>query len=99
MPVDPDAVLLETVTTHRARMQSAFIHGQLDERRAVNDNLKRMVGSGMLAAVACAGCVGFAVVAGFLAERDAQDRGRWSPPPPAATASPAPGAAAAGGPR
>jgi hypothetical protein len=72
MPVDPDAVLLETVTTHRSRLQSAFLYGQLGERCPVNDNVKRVVGSALLAALACAGCVGFAVVAGFLADRGAQ---------------------------
>jgi hypothetical protein len=95
MPVDPDAVLLETVTTHRSRLQSAFLYGQLGERRPVNDNVKRVVGSTLLAAVACAGCVGFAVVAGFLADRDAVPAGPAPAPVPAAQAS----AVGRGGPR
>jgi hypothetical protein len=87
MPVDPDAVLLETVTTHRARLHSAFLYGQLAERRAVNDNVKRLITSTVLAAVACAGCIGFAVVTGFLADQSTRD-GRS--PGPAAVAPVAP---------
>jgi hypothetical protein len=69
MPLNRDAILLETVRTHRARLYAAFVHGRQDDRRAVNDNLKRVVAGLVLAAVACAGCVGFAVVAGFIAEQ------------------------------
>ncbi|HEX8488478.1 MAG TPA: hypothetical protein VF642_08050 [Propionibacteriaceae bacterium] len=62
-----DTVLLETVKTHRARLLAAFLFGQLAERRVVNDNLKRLIGGVVLAAVACAGCVGFSFVASLRA--------------------------------
>lgn len=66
-----DAILLETVKTHRARLLAAFLFGDLDERRIANDNVKRMIGGMVLGAVACAGCVGFAFVSNLLAEQAA----------------------------
>lgn len=66
-----DTVLLETVKTHRARLLAAFLFGQLAERRVVNDNLKRLVGGVVLAAVACAGCVGFSFVASLRSKQAA----------------------------
>jgi hypothetical protein len=72
MANDRDAVLLETVKTHRARLLAAFLFGDLEERRVVNDNSKRLIGSIVLAAVICAGCVGFAFVSNLLAEQAAE---------------------------
>ncbi len=69
MPLDRDRVLLETVRTHRARLLAAFLHGPQDDRRLVADNLRRLVGGLVLAAVGCAGCVGYAVVVGVLVEQ------------------------------
>lgn len=64
-----DAILLESVKTHRARLRGAFLVGELAERRDVNDNVKRLIGSVVLAAVICAGCVGTAFVLNALAEQ------------------------------
>lgn len=64
-----DEILLETVRTHRARLLAAFLFGDLEERRVVSDNLKRFIGSLVLGAVACAGCVGFAFVTNLLADQ------------------------------
>ena len=68
----------------------------------VPDNVKRLVGSLVLAAVACLGCVGFAVVAGIVADRDAG--AHPTPGSPAATSAtdpsaPVPSGQAAGGSR
>lgn len=57
-----DAILLESVKTHRARLRGAFLIGELAERRDVNDNVRRLIGSTVLAAVICAGCVGTSFV-------------------------------------
>jgi hypothetical protein len=59
---ETDAVLLEAVRTHRTRLRGAFLLGDLAERREVNDNVRRLIGSLVLAAVACAGTVGTAFV-------------------------------------
>ncbi|EYR61926.1 hypothetical protein N866_14130 [Actinotalea ferrariae CF5-4] len=54
-----DAVLLESVRVHRARLRAAFVHGELRARRTTTDNVKRLVGSVVVAAVVCAGCAGY----------------------------------------
>jgi cation transporter-like permease len=66
MARDPDKQLLESVETRRARLTSAFLHGDLAGRRNVSDNMKRLVGSIVLAAVACAGCAGYSFVQAYL---------------------------------
>lgn len=71
MASDRDTVLLETVRTHRARLLSAFLFGELTERRLANDNVKRLIGSIVLAAVVCTGCVGFSLVTSILARQAA----------------------------
>jgi hypothetical protein len=66
-----DTVLLETVRTHRARLLAAFLFGELPERRLANDNVKRLIGSIVLAAVVCTGCVGFSLITSVLARQAA----------------------------
>jgi cation transporter-like permease len=66
VPTDPDVILLETIRTHRSRLRSAFIFGELTERRIVDDNSKRFVASVVVAAVVCAGCVGVSFVGHLL---------------------------------
>jgi len=68
---DRDVVLLETVKTHRARLVSALLFGELDERRVVTDNVRRLVVSLVIAAVACAGCAGTSFVLSVLADQEA----------------------------
>ena len=76
-----DAILLETVKTHRTRLTSAFVHGELTERRLANDNVRRFIGGMVLAAVLCAGCVGFSFVASVLGKQaaDAQTQAGLGP--------------------
>ena len=77
MSTNRDTILLETVRTHRARLLSAFLYGELAERRLGQENLKRLLGSVVLAAVICTGCVGFALVTSLIASqaaRQAQQR-------------------------
>jgi hypothetical protein len=84
MPNNRDTILLETVKTHRARLQSAFLYGELAERRLGQDNLKRLLGSVVLAAVVCTGCVGFALITSLIAThatRQAQQHGGGSSTP------------------
>lgn len=59
MPRDHDAILLESVRVHRARLRAAFLHGEQQARRTTNDNVRRVIGSAVIAAVICAGCAGF----------------------------------------
>lgn len=67
-----DAILLETVKTHRSRLTAAFLFGELPERRIANDNVRRFIGGIVLGAVACAICVGIAFVTNLLAEQAAE---------------------------
>ncbi|HEY6747943.1 MAG TPA: hypothetical protein VI357_19785 [Mycobacteriales bacterium] len=69
MPLSHDTILLETVRTRRMRLQSAFLHGGLAQRRVVDDNVRRVLGSLVAAAVLCAGCVGFALVTSLIPAR------------------------------
>lgn len=66
-----DTVLIETVRTHRNRLVAAFLHGEVEERRTVNDNVRRFVVGLVIAAVAAAGCVGTAFVIDYLAQQQA----------------------------
>ena len=49
MSSDSDVLLLETVKTHRARLRAAFLFGELTERRAANDNVRRFINDQPLA--------------------------------------------------
>lgn len=71
---DRDLVLLETVKTHRARLVSAFLSGELAERRVINDNVRRLLGGIVLAAVFCAACVGFSFVSAQLGKQALQQK-------------------------
>ena len=67
MSPDRDLVLVETVRTHRARLVSAFLYGELDRRRRTNENLRRFAYGIVVAAFVCVGCIGYAVVSAYLA--------------------------------
>lgn len=92
MSSDHDVVLLETVKTHRSRLRAAFLFGELSERRVANDNVRRVIGSMVLAAVLCAGCVGVSFVVDLLQQRAAaaaQTQIMQNPTPtPSATPTP-----------
>jgi hypothetical protein len=66
---DYDTHLLESVAVRRQRLHDALLHGSLRTRRRTNDNLKRAIGGAVLAAVLCAGCVGWAFLSNQLAGR------------------------------
>jgi hypothetical protein len=87
VPRNSDAVLLESVSTHRRRLRQAFLLGRLADRRQVNDNVKRLIGSIVLAAVAGVGCLGYSFVTTSLAKQAAATAATSSPFP---TPSPTP---------
>ncbi|MFC7403988.1 hypothetical protein [Georgenia alba] len=66
--IDPDKTLINTTKTHRDRLASAIAYGD-GYRRPVNTNLKRFIGSVVLAAVAGVGCLGYSFVVNLLAEQ------------------------------
>ena len=67
MPDQRDTMLIEQAKIQRMRLGSALLHGRIDERRTVNDHSRRLVASLILAAVACATCVGISFVVQLLA--------------------------------
>ncbi|WP_404442039.1 hypothetical protein LG315_06730 [Microbacterium marinum] len=67
-----DRTLIEGARTQRMRLGSAMLYGRRDERRTVNDNIKRFIGSVVVAALACAVCVGISFVGDLLAKQAAE---------------------------
>lgn len=62
-----DAQLLESVAVRRNRMRDSLLWGRERRERATMDNIKRLTISVVLAAVACAGCVGWSFLQTVLA--------------------------------
>lgn len=73
VPDHRDRTLIEEARTQRMRLGSALLHGRIDERHTVNDNVGRFVGSLIVAALACAVCVGISFVTDLL-ERQADEK-------------------------
>jgi len=66
MPDQRDTVLIEQARIQRMRLGSALLYGRIEERRTVNDHMRRLVASLIVAAVACAVCVGVSFVLQLL---------------------------------
>lgn len=73
-----DQALLESVRTHRERLGSAIAFGSLGARRPVASLMRRLVVGVVIAAIACAACVGVSFVGSILranaAEHEQQER-------------------------
>lgn len=72
MPREYDSQLLESVAVRRRRLRDCLLWGGFRHQRATSDNLGRFVGSCVLAAVLCAGCVGWAFLHQVLEEQRAK---------------------------
>jgi hypothetical protein len=57
-----DTQLLESVSVRRNRLRSAFLLDGDRFRRSTNDNLVRTFVGAVVAAVVCAGCIGWSYV-------------------------------------
>lgn len=71
-----DQALLESVRTHRERLAAALAHGSLGARRPVPSLVRRLVAGMVVAAIACAACVGVGFVGGILAANAAAQEQR-----------------------
>jgi hypothetical protein len=69
MPDQRDAVLVDQAKIQRMRLGAALLYGRIDERRTVNDHMRRLIGSLIVAAVACAVCVGVSFVVQLLSNQ------------------------------
>lgn len=66
---DIDRIVVEATKTHRKRLIGAFVFGGLTRRRAFQDNRARLIGSSIVAAVACSACFGTAFVLNILSDQ------------------------------
>lgn len=57
-----DSQLLESVAVRRRRLRDALVFGAARSRRSADENLGKVFGGIALAAVLCAGCVGWSFV-------------------------------------
>lgn len=67
MPRTTDDVLVESVVSHHNRLRQAFLLGRMDQRREINNGVNSVIVSVVLAALACAGCVGYSFITHMLA--------------------------------
>ncbi|MEU5148484.1 MULTISPECIES: hypothetical protein [Streptomyces] len=102
MARDYDSQLLESVAVRRRRMRDALLFGAQRARRTADERLGKLFAGIAIAAVLCAGCVGWSFVQHTLAKQKAeqqkqqqQQQGRLQPldqpgtsPQPSAPASP-----------
>lgn len=73
MARDYDSRLLESVAVRRRRLRDALLFGSERMRRSLDENLGKAMGGVALAAVLCAGCVGWSFIADRLAEENADN--------------------------
>lgn len=72
MAREHDTQLIESVAVRRARLRESLLWGRERRTRATSENLTRLSISMVLAAVACAGCVGWSFLQDLLAERETE---------------------------
>ncbi|MEU1185729.1 hypothetical protein ABZ464_50605 [Streptomyces sp. NPDC005820] len=101
MARDYDSQLLESVAVRRRRMRDALLFGAQRGRRTLDERLGKVFAGIAIAAVLCAGCVGWSFLQATLAkqkaeqEKQQQQQGQVYDP---ASSSPASGSPASGSP-
>jgi len=66
MPRTTDDVKVESATAHHNRLRQAFLLGRMEQRRDINNGVNSVIVSVVLAALACAGCVGYSFITHVL---------------------------------
>lgn len=74
MPRELDEQLLESVSVRRRRLVDALLWGAARQQRAMPDNVGRLLAGVVLAALLCAGCVGWSFLRDALAEQQARQQ-------------------------
>ncbi|MEV2189824.1 hypothetical protein AB0I02_02315 [Streptomyces phaeochromogenes] len=59
---DYDSQLLESVSARRRRLRDAVLFGAQRQRRSLDERLGRVFAGVVIAAVLCAGCVGWSFI-------------------------------------
>ncbi|MET8415964.1 hypothetical protein ACWD7C_33280 [Streptomyces sp. NPDC005134] len=72
MARDYDSQLLESVAVRRRRMRDALLFGVQRSRRTADERLGKVFAGIAIAAVLCAGCVGWSFLQHTLAEQKAE---------------------------
>ncbi|MDF6043970.1 hypothetical protein LRD69_17900 [Streptomyces sp. JH14] len=92
MARDYDSQLLESVAVRRRRMRDALLFGVQRSRRTADERLGKVFAGIAIAAVLCAGCVGWSFLQHTLAkqkaEQEKQQRQEQQYEQPAPTAKP-----------
>lgn len=102
MARDYASQLLESVAVRRRRMRDALLFGAQRARRTADERLGKMFAGIAIAAVLCAGCVGWSFIQATLAKQKAEQQkqqqqqqsqmqqyGQTPGPPPGPAGSPA----------
>lgn len=79
MARDYDGQLLESVAVRRRRLRDALLFGSQRMRRTLDENTGKIFGGIALAAVMCAGCVGWSFVSERILNKDEDGGGRSAP--------------------
>ncbi|WP_415950360.1 hypothetical protein [Streptomyces sp. KLOTTS4A1] len=74
MARDYDSQLLESVSVRRRRLRDALLFGAQRARRTADERLGKVFAGIAVAAVICAGCVGWSFVQSMLEKREAEQR-------------------------
>ncbi|MFD4947618.1 hypothetical protein ACFVYE_12115 [Streptomyces sp. NPDC058239] len=92
MARDYDSQLLESVAVRRRRMRDALLFGAQRARRTADERLGKVFAGIAIAAVLCAGCVGWSFIQNMLekqkAEQQKQQRQEQQYEQPAKSAQP-----------
>lgn len=70
--LDHDQQILESVSVRRDRLLRALLFAHQRTRRKYDDGLKFLLISAVIAAIICAGCIGFSFIINLFSEQ--QDR-------------------------
>ncbi|MFD3497606.1 hypothetical protein [Streptomyces sp. NPDC058678] len=93
MARDYDSQLLESVAVRRRRMRDALLFGAQRARRTADERFGKMFAGIAIAAVLCAGCIGWSFLQATLAkqkaeqEKQQQQQGQLYDPTPSASSS------------
>ncbi|MEU6012755.1 hypothetical protein ABZ826_01470 [Streptomyces sp. NPDC047515] len=74
MARDYDSQLLESVAVRRRRMRDALLFGAQRARRTADERLGKVFAGIAIAAVLCAGCVGWSFVQNMLEKQKAEQQ-------------------------
>ncbi|MFI9238466.1 hypothetical protein [Streptomyces sp. NPDC053079] len=91
MAKDYDSQLLESVSVRRRRMRDALLFGAQRARRTADERLGKIFAGIAIAAVLCAGCVGWSFIQHTIAKQKEQQKRqeqRYAPVTPSPTPAP-----------